>query len=42
MNRARFMSTGGRTGPLRRVESPFDSKQGSNFAFAKLPVSVRV
>jgi hypothetical protein len=24
------------------VESPFDSKQGSNFAFAKLPVSVRV
>jgi hypothetical protein len=24
------------------VESPFDSKQRSNFAFAKLPVSVRV
>jgi hypothetical protein len=24
------------------VESPFDSEQGSNFAFAKLPVSVRV
>jgi hypothetical protein len=24
------------------VESPFDSKPGSNFAFAKLPVSVRV
>ena len=24
------------------VESPFDSKQRSNFAFAKLPVSARV